>query len=167
MKWLNELSADSTLHPIDLLEEFASAQEWESLRSAPDEVCIDLTGRWSDYHLYFLWQEDLGALYFSLAFDAKIPVHKMTEAYELIAMVNSKLWLGHFEINPEDNTLMFRHTIPMRGTGVNLVEILEDVLDTALLETNRFYPAFQFLIWGGKTPAESLEAAMFETMGDA
>ena len=34
-------------------------------------------------------------------------------------------------------------------------------------ECERFYPAFQFLLWGGKKPQEAVEAALLETVGTA
>ncbi|MGH6959444.1 MAG: YbjN domain-containing protein, partial [Dongiaceae bacterium] len=34
-------------------------------------------------------------------------------------------------------------------------------------ECERFFPAFQFVLWGGKSPEEALAAAMLETVGEA
>lgn len=167
MSWLNnQLLECSTLQPIDMIEEFGNAHRWQMNRLASDELSAGLVGRWSDYTLYFLWQEDLGSLYFSLSLDSKIPEHRLLDAYALISMVNSKLWLGHFEISPDDRSLVFRHTLSLRSMGVKTVEIIEDVLDTAIVETEQFYPAFQYMIWGGKSPEEALEAAEFEFIGE-
>jgi len=47
------------------------------------------------------------------------------------------------------------------------VEQLEDLLDVAIAECERFYPTFQFVIWGGKRPEEALQAALLETVGEA
>ncbi|MBV8614258.1 MAG: hypothetical protein JOY66_10870, partial [Acetobacteraceae bacterium] len=46
-------------------------------------------------------------------------------------------------------------------------ESLEDMVDIAITECERFFPAFQFVLWGGKTPREALEAAMLECVGEA
>ena len=43
----------------------------------------------------------------------------------------------------------------------------EDVVDIAFSECERFFPAFQFVLWGGKSPEEALAAAMLETVGEA
>ena len=51
--------------------------------------------------------------------------------------------------------------------GVRSVEQLEDLVDISLNECERFYPAFQFVVWGGKKPAEAIEAAILETCGEA
>ena len=31
----------------------------------------------------------------------------------------------------------------------------------------RYYPAFQFVVWAGKSAAEAMSAAMFDTEGEA
>jgi hypothetical protein len=41
------------------------------------------------------------------------------------------------------------------------------MVDIALTECERFFPAFQFVLWGGKPPAEALEAAMLDCVGEA
>ena len=46
-------------------------------------------------------------------------------------------------------------------------ESLEDMVDIAITECERFYPAFQFVLWGGKTPQDALTAAMLECVGEA
>ena len=52
--------------------------------------------------------------------------------------------------------------------ALNLVLSHEaDLLETAIGECERFYPAFQFALWGGKKPHEAMEAAMLETVGEA
>jgi hypothetical protein len=55
----------------------------------------------------------------------------------------------------------------LRGARGASAESLEDMIDIAITECERFYPAFQFVLWGGKTPAEALEAAMLECVGEA
>ena len=34
-------------------------------------------------------------------------------------------------------------------------------------EINRYFPVFQFVIWGGKSPSDAIESAMLETLGNA
>ncbi len=62
---------------------------------------------------------------------------------------------------------MFRQTTLLRGSHGASVEQLEDLVEIALSECERFYPAFQFVIWGGKTPAEAVSAALLDTVGEA
>ena len=102
---------ESANNPIDLLEEFVSANDWRFDRTTDAEMVVELRGSWCDYRLYFVWQEDLGAVYFSCLFDVRIPPNKRANAYHLLALINEKLWLGHFDLCSEELVPMFRHTM--------------------------------------------------------
>jgi hypothetical protein len=155
------------ISPIDLIEEIVEANEWPHDRANDDEIIIEVTGRWCDYRLLFVWQDDLAVLHFTASFDMKVPKPKRAPVYELLATVNEKLWLGHFDVCAETQLPMFRHALLLRGAAGVSVEQIEDLVETALTECERFYPAFQLVIWGGKAPDEAITAAMIEPMGEA
>ena len=46
-----------------------------------------------------------------------------------------------------------------------VVSILAGVETESLRE--RFYPVFQFVLWGGKSPGEAISAALIDTHGEA
>ena len=89
------------------------------------------------------------------------------EVGEVLMRINEKLLVGHFDIWLDDGMPVFRHAVLLRGMSGASVEQIEDVTDIALAESERFYPAIQFVLWGGKSPAEAIEAAMMETAGEA
>ena len=41
------------------------------------------------------------------------------------------------------------------------------MIDAAVEASDRFYPAFDFLLRGAKKPSEAIAACMFETVGQA
>ena len=43
----------------------------------------------------------------------------------------------------------------------------EALHNAAVTSCERFYQAFQFVLWAGKSPREAMDAAMFETSGEA
>ena len=47
------------------------------------------------------------------------------------------------------------------------LDLTETLIESAIDECERFYPVFQFVLWGGKTPAEALAASLIETRGEA
>lgn len=153
--------------PIDIIEAVVSANEWSFQRSSDEELSVEFPGHWCAYHLHFVWSEDLSALHLSCFMDMKVPKRRQTVAAELITFINEKLWLGSFVLPKEERTPVFRHTILLRGTSGASTEQLEDVIDIALTECERFYPAFQFATWGGKTAEEAVAAAILETVGEA
>ena len=156
-----------TSNPLDVMEELVSANEWRYDRSNDEEMIVEITGQWCEYRMFFVWQADLGAMYFSCLFDLKVPAPKKKESFELLSLINERLWLGHFDLCSEEAAPMFRHTILLRGTSGVTTEQLEDLMEAALCECERYYPAFQFVIWGGKRPEEAMQAAMLETVGEA
>ena len=154
-------------NPIDLVEEIVSANEWTHDRASEEELVVEISGRWCDYRLYFVWQEELCAMHFSCGFDMKVPKGRRAAVYELLALANEKLWLGHFDLSSDDNTPAFRHAVLLRGVGPGSGEQVEDLVDIAVSECERFYPAFQLVLWGGKRAPEAITAAMIDPLGEA
>jgi hypothetical protein len=156
-----------TGNPIDLVEEIVVANDWAHDRASEEEMIVEISGRWCDYRLYFLWQEELSALHFSCGFDMKVPKRRRAPLYELLALANERLWLGHFDLAAGESSPAFRYAVLLRGSGLASAEQVEDLVDIAVTECERFYPAFQMVIWGGKAPGDAIEAAMIEPLGEA
>jgi hypothetical protein len=154
-------------NPLDILEELVDANEWPFDRLTEVEMLVEMSGRWCDYRMFVAWQEDLSAVYFACRMDMRVPARKRPEATELLALVNERLWLGHFDLCSEEAAPVFRHTVLLRGLGGASVEQLEDLMDIALTECERFYPAFQLILWGGRSPREAMDAAVIDTAGEA
>lgn len=154
-------------NPIDLVEELVAANSWQFSRFDSDEMMVDVQGKWCQYRLHFLWREDLNALYFSAAIDTQIPSERKMPVYELLAHVNEKMWMGHFEICHDDMIPMFRQTCLMRGQFATSFEQIEDLIDIALAECDRFFPAFQHVIGGGKHAEEALLMSLVDVAGAA
>ena len=41
------------------------------------------------------------------------------------------------------------------------------MVDIALTECERFFPAFQLVLWGGRGAEDALQAAMLDCLGEA
>lgn len=154
-------------HPLDVIERMIADKDWPFERASDHEMAVRVPGRWCDHNLFFAWNDHLEAMHVSCAFDMRVPAPKRTQVADLLALVNDKLWLGHFCLWPDEGQPLFRHVLPLRGAKGPSPEQMEDVLEVAVAECERFYPAFQFVVWGGKTAQEALEAAMIDTLGEA
>ena len=154
-------------NPIDLVEQVAGAHDWLFERRSDEEMAVEITGQWCDYRLYFSWIGDLQALHFACAFEMRVPAYKRTDITDLLARINEKLAVGHFDLWAEEGLPVFRQAVLLRGVGGASVEQVEDLVEIAVSECERYYPAFQFVVWGGKTSTEAIEASMLETVGHA
>ncbi len=162
-----QLDRDRSTNPLDILEQIIAANEWAFERRSDGEMAAEAPGKWCDYGLHFSWSHEISAMAFTCAFDMKVPAERREKLYELLALANDRLWIGHFGIEAEDGVPVFRHSVLLRGAQGASAESLEDMVDIAITECERFFPAFQFVLWGGKSPAEALAASMLDCVGEA
>jgi hypothetical protein len=155
------------VNPLDLMEEIVSSNEWLFDRPSDRELVVEFSGQWCDYRLYFCLAEEISAMQFSCAYDMKVPEAKTAEMRTLLSLVNERLWVGHFGLGFESRLLSFRHGMLLRGMCGISVEQLEDLVDIALSEAERYYPAFQLVIWSGCTPLQAIDNALLVTVGEA
>jgi hypothetical protein len=154
-------------NPIDVAEELVGANDWNFSRHSDRELMFEVAGQWSGYQMYFLWQHDIGALFFSCQLELRVPDTKRSQVFELLATVNENLWIGHFDLVTEGAAPVFRHTVPLRGAAGASAEQLEDLIDAAVVECERFYPALQMVVWGGRSIVDALTVARMDTIGRA
>lgn len=160
-------SGENPLNPLDLVEEIVGSNEWPFERPSDRELMVEFSGRWCDYRLHFGWVAEISAMRFTCTLDLKVPRAKLDSVHALLSLINERLWLGHFGVGSEDGVLSFRHAVLLRGGRGASVEQLEDLVDIALSESERFYPSIQYVIWGGESPHKAIKAALIETVGEA
>ncbi len=159
---------DSDLYnPLDLAEAVIMDRDWVFDRPAEGELIAEAAGMCCNYRIWLNWQEDSRGLTLSCSLDSKLQKKMHAKVYPLLALVNEKLWLGHFDLSSEDGSITFRHSMLLCNGATTSTEQLQELLDVAITECDRFYPAFQCVVWGGKTPADALEIALFETVAEA
>ena len=133
----------------------AAGNNWPFERAGEDEIALVVTGRWTNYQVSFTWMGDIEALHLACAFDMKVPEPRLAEVQQLIAMINEQLWIGHFDVWMQNGMVMFRHALVLAGGVAASGRQCEAVLGTALDSCERYFPAFQFVIWAGKVGARS------------
>ncbi len=154
-------------NPIDLVEEIAEANEWPHERTGEEELVVEISGRWGQYRLDFVWQEEMNAMHFSCGFEMEVAEARRPAVYELLAFANEKLWLGHFDLSREEGSPLFRQTLLLGATAFVSGEQLEELVDIAVSECERFYPAFHLVLSGGRTAGEALAAAVIDPVAEA
>lgn len=161
-----DFSYERAAHPVDLVERLADTNDWAFERSAQDELSLCVEGSWNDYHISLNWRDDLESLHLACAVDLKVSDTRLAEVYRLMAIINEQLWIGHFDLWRHENLLLFRHGLMLNGADPTTAQC-EALLHLALEACERYFQAFQFVIWAGKTAEEALQTTMFETEGQA
>jgi hypothetical protein len=154
--------------PIDMLEAWFEAHGWSNERVGDEEIVASTQGAWGSYELRGVWRDDDNVLQFLGFPDITVSPHQTAAVYETIGLVNEQLWLGHFELWATPGTVLFRHAVLLDGDEPGLsLDQAETLIEAAVDELDRFYPVFQFVLWGGKSPKDAIAAAMVETRGEA
>ncbi|MEC9251318.1 MAG: YbjN domain-containing protein [Pseudomonadota bacterium] len=164
------LSDDVTLSvadPLDAVEQAVIAEQFPYDRDEGGELHLSAPGNWRDHQIWFAWRPELDALHICSSLDLKVPANRFGEVCELVARLNEKLWMGHFDVWAEDGSIVYRHAIALPGGETVSPAQASAMLAAAREAGERFYPAFHFLVWGGKSAQEAAAAAMFETAGEA
>lgn len=164
---LFDVKAERQSHPVDTIEFVADSNDWSFERSADDEIAMTVEGQWADYQVSFSWMEEFEALHFSCAFDLKIPETRLAEVHKLVTHINGDILMGHFDVWPRADMVIFRHSLLLSGglepTGRQVETMLSSALDTC----EAYYQAFQFVVWSGMSAQGAIGAVMFETVGEA
>lgn len=162
------LESDTTIpNPIELAEEIMLSRALPFERPIEDELIAELTGSWCNYRLWLSWEESMGAFVVTSAFDIKIPARHRAQIFPLLARVNEHVLLGHFDLLSEDGGICYRYAQLLKEPRGVTAEFLEQIIDIALCECERFYPAFQSVLWGGKEAEHAFQMAVMEPAGEA
>ena len=153
--------------PIDIIEEVVLDNGWEYEKDENKNIHVQIGGSWCDYQLSYGLNDKGNIIYLSCALDIKVTNRGCNEIHKLLSNINQKLALGHFEVWMEDGWPIFRHSILISNKNSLSKSQIEEVSLIALEECERFYPAFQFLLWDNKNANDSLENLMLYTQGEA
>ncbi|WNO53228.1 YbjN domain-containing protein [Stakelama saccharophila] len=163
-----QFDRDAEAAPIDMLESYFNAHGWTHAREE-DEIVARVKGSWVEYELRAIWREDDSVLQFLAFPDIRVTEDRRASVYEAIGLINEQLWIGHFELWSSSGIVLFRHAAMIENAdgGTLTLPQTELLVESAIDECERFYPVFQFVLWGGKSPSEALASALIDTQGEA
>ena len=160
-------AVEGELAPLDMLTALFEARDWPCKAVSEDEIAGEIQGSWAKYQLRCIWRAEDRVLQLLCLPDIRVSEAKRRDAHELLALVNEQMWLGHFDIWSNGKVLLYRHGVMLGADGLLGVEQAQALVETAVDECDRFYPAFQFVLWGDKRPRDALDAALVDAAGEA
>ena len=153
--------------PVEMLAQLFEAHGWPCEFTGDDEISGEIQGSWTTYQVKGVWRREDRVLQLLCLPEIRVPDTKRKVAYELLAMINEQLWLGHFDIWSQGGVLLYRHGLMLGEDGMLSLSMAQLAVEAAVSECDRFYPAFQFVLWGDKNPREALDAALVDAAGEA
>lgn len=153
--------------PLDMLAALFEARGWSYEIDSEENLSAVFKGSWTSYRIRAVYREIDNTLQILILPDVVVPLEKCDAVYKALALINEQLWLGHFDIWSASKVLLFRHGTILPPNGMLSIDHAQNMVDLAIDECERFYPVFQFIIWGDKTAEDALDAALIDTMGEA
>lgn len=153
--------------PVEMLASLFEARDWPFEYAGDDEISAEVKGAWATYQFQAIWRREDRVLQLICLPDVRVTDAKRAPIHEALALINEQLWVGHFDVWSNGGVVLYRHGLMLGEDGLLGPGQAQMVVEAAIDECDRFYPVFQFILWGDKTPAEALTAAMVDAAGEA
>ncbi|PKQ12770.1 MAG: diacylglyceryl transferase [Alphaproteobacteria bacterium HGW-Alphaproteobacteria-1] len=164
---LSEHYLSDDLHPIDIVEHIAEHHDWEFDRIGDDQIAMAIEGQWRTYAITLAWSGHDETLRLVCTYEMEPPEDRLAVLYEMLNAVNDQCWSGAFTWWGEQKLMVWRYGLVMSGTQGPSPEQIDAALGAAVTASERYYPAFQLAIWGGKSPRDAMQVAIAEAYGRA
>ena len=164
---LSEQYLTEDVHPIDIVEHLAQHNEWDFDRIGDDQIAMAVKGQWRTYSITLAWSGFDETLRMICTFDMDPPADKMPALYNILNDVNDRCWAGAFTYWGEQKLMVYRYGLVLAGGQDASAEQIDTMIGAAVVSAERYYPAFQLVVWGDQEPAEALQVAIAEAYGRA
>ena len=153
-------------NPIDVVENIFSSRSFELERRSINEVVVEVQGKWNNMLLFFAWEANMQCMHLSCLMDIETKIEDRSKIFELLALVNEELWVGHFSYWTEKNIPVFKHSVILND-GEDIESKISQIIDIAIKECERMYPIFKVVLTKGMDPKQALYPMMMATVGQA
>jgi hypothetical protein len=155
------------LSPLTAVIEIANRSLWQWQHLRDDELIVDIPGHWGEYRFHLCWQAEPALFYLASFLDLKVPEPVPASVYELLVLINQRLWMGHFDL-VENQWIVFRYALFLKiDKWEEVVSQVEELMEMIVEECETFYPVFGSLLTHGLPPQEALQMGLLDTVGEA
>lgn len=155
------------LHPIDIVETLAEHHAWEFDRVADDQIAMAVEAQWRTYSITLAWSAQDETLRLICTFEMEPPDEKLPQLYEALNAINDRCWAGAFTYWREQRLMVYRYGLVLAGGQMASPEQISTLIDAAVKSAERYYPAFQLVVWGDQTVEDAMQVAIAEAYGRA
>jgi hypothetical protein len=164
---VSEQFLEEDIHPIDIVEHLAEHHDWDFDRIAEDQIAMAVEGQWRTYSITLAWSAYDETLRMICTFEMEPPAERLPALHETLNLVNDRCWAGAFTWWAAQKLMVYRYGLVLAGEQVASPEQIDTMITAAVLSAERYYPAFQLVLWGGKSASEALQVAIAEAYGRA
>ncbi|UWR18582.1 YbjN domain-containing protein [Sulfitobacter pontiacus] len=164
---LTEQYLEEDIHPIDIVENLAAYHDWDFDRISDEQIAMAVEGQWRTYSITLAWSPFDETLRLVCTFEMDPPAEKLPVLYHLLNDVNDQCWAGAFTYWPEQKLMVYRYGLVLAGGQDASAQQIDTMINAAVSNAERYYPAVQLAVWGDQTPRQALQVAIAEAYGHA
>ncbi len=164
---LSEQFLTDDLHPIDMVEHLAETHDWDFDRIGDDQIAMAVEGQWRTYSVTLAWSPMDETLRLICTFEMEPPEERLPALWEGLNAVNDQCWAGAFSYWDEPKLMVFKYGLLLAGGQMACAEQINTMISTAVLASERYYPAFQLMVYTDRSASDALQVAIAEAYGHA
>ena len=140
---------------LDQVAETMHAAAYPVKQLGDRELLVDVRAEISNYPIYIFWWPEQNSFMQTAMIDLVVE-KEHSEIYKLLALINSELLYGHFDIDPEHGTLMFRNTQIVPPDTKFAKELVDTFIDEAVDQCEKYYAALLLVLRDRLSAREAL-----------
>lgn len=164
---LSEHNLTEELHPIDIVEHIAEYNDWDFDRIADDQIAMAVVGQWRTYSITLAWSGADETLRMICTFEMEPPAERLPALFEGLNAVNDQCWAGAFSYWADQKLMVYKYGLVLAGGNIASAEQIDTMIAAAVLSAERYYPAFQLMVYTDKSVRDALQIAIAEAYGRA
>ena len=153
-------------NPINIFEKISISNNWAFERPLDEEIYVEVPTKYSNLIIQISWSKKDQTIDLKASFYIKMDFSTNDEIFRLLNLINNTINIGHFQIN-ESKYPTFRYSMIFNDIQNLKFDILNRTLNYAISESEKFFPAFQLILWAGKKAEEAIMFLDFATEGKA
>ena len=164
---LTETFLEDEIHPIDIVEHLAEHHEWEFDRIEENQIAMAVQGQWRTYSITLAWSGFDETLRLICSFEMEPPEEKLTDLYETLNVANDRCWTGAFTFWEDQKLMVYRYGLVLTGGQIATAEQIDAMISSAVLTAEKYYPAFQLVVYDNQSPNKAMQVAIAEAYAHA
>lgn len=155
---MNLAIKEDMYNPIDTIENIFARDNVSFDRRKENELVAEVFGKWDNMLIFFAYEEHLRCLHMSCLLNIETAAVDRSKMFELLALLNENLWLGHFSYWSEQKMPIFKHSIILQDTEELFSSKISKIIELSIMECERVYPIFNAVMRQNVSPTQALYA---------
>jgi hypothetical protein len=153
---MNVALKQNLYNPLDTIENIFLKEDISFDRRSDNELVAEVLGKWDNMLVFFAFEEHMRCVHISCLLNIENANVDRSKMFELLAMLNENLWLGHFSYWNEQKMPIFKHSIILQDEEELFSNKISKIIELSIMECERVYPIFNAVMRQNVEPSQAM-----------